>query len=168
MTFLQPFGFRFTFFNGIFAIAISFYLSEVSLICKCYLLRLKVEKRKSNFELATLLLQQPANPHHVTNLLFLLYHEFEKWCSIRARVGGVSGVLAWLTCQRGWPVWVYDVLQLVALVTYFHEQRIVVDVVDSVLLWVEWVVSLPVLHGLDGQRTSMGSLLERANVGGML
>ena len=28
--------------------------------------------------------------------------EFEKWSAIRASVGGVSGVLAWVACLHGW------------------------------------------------------------------
>ena len=28
--------------------------------------------------------------------------EFEKWCAIRASVGGMGGVVAWVACWCGW------------------------------------------------------------------
>ena len=45
--------------------------------------------------------------------------EFEKRRAIRASVGGAGGVLASVTCQRGWHGWR--------------------TCVDGVLAWVEWV-----------------------------
>ena len=36
--------------------------------------------------------------------------EFEKWHAIRASVGGVGGVLAWVACMRGWRASVGAVL----------------------------------------------------------
>ena len=33
-------------------------------------------------------------------IIFAVF-EFEKWRAIRASVGGVGGMLAWVTCQSG-------------------------------------------------------------------
>ena len=34
--------------------------------------------------------------------MILIDIEFEKWRAIRASVGGVGGVLAWVACLEGW------------------------------------------------------------------
>ena len=65
---------------------------------------------------------------------FIKTMEFEKWLAIRASVGGVGGVLAWVTCQRGWHAYVGDVL-----VWVWRGWR---AYVAGVLAWVTWVACL--------------------------
>ena len=47
--------------------------------------------------------------------------ELDKWRAIRATVGGVGVVLAWVTCKRGYRGWrasVDKVVGVLALVAY--------------------------------------------------
>ena len=39
--------------------------------------------------------------------------EFEKWHAIRASVGGVAGVFAWVRCKRGLRGWCASVNKVV-------------------------------------------------------
>ena len=50
--------------------------------------------------------------------------EFDKWRAIRATVGGVCVVLAWVTCKRGccgWRASVDKVVGVLALVAYWSD-----------------------------------------------
>ena len=93
----------------------------------------------------------------IANEKYSHQNEFEKWCAIRASVGGVGGVLAWVASQRTCVGGVSGVLAWVACQRGWRANLGYVDDMVGAPAWVRWLMCQ------CGRRTRVNSV---SDIGG--